>query len=414
MRPRISFLWTVPVVFLGASGASIACTDNGASVQGTTFGPLPRSDAGRDAEPADEAPDGGDGDSGDDATTPCAAGTLALLAGSDAALTAATQTKGGAWSATTFASGVAKSAPALVANGTGFVGVVRSGGDVLASVRFDGTWKGPASIGSATTLGTPSLAVQGASTRAVYLSAAAASTHKFFIAEDYGDGWDDGSTPVGPAGAQSFSAAPGSLAAIGEELTFLQTGGDNNGLFVQARAAGVWSAGTGIVGVGTTNTIAPRLLAMAPTPNAPADLVALYVAASTQIGAATRDSASKTWTDRASIAGGLATTSESFDAAPIGASIVVTFRGQDGNGYLAKGTPGAAGIAWGAATPIGGTPVAVDGAPAVTRGVCGDDLAVAYASGGVVRLVRLRGATWTAAEPVAGVSGSRLALASRD
>lgn len=146
------------------------------------------------------------------------------------------------------------------------------------------------------------------------------------------------------------------------------------------------------------------------------NLVAVYVEQTTRrLSYATRDAGSKAWTDH-DVVHMLATTAEPFSAARIGqATFMVAFKGQDGNGYYAQGLMGAAGtIAWNAAQPIGGgVNVAVDSAPAVAKGVCGDDAIVVYASGGAVKATRLRGPSWTTPETIAGASGSRVAVVTR-
>ena len=91
----------------------------------------------------------------------------------------------------------------------------------------------------------------------------------------------------------------------------------------------------------------------------------------------------------------------------------MTFRGTDGRGYEASGTENGTSFSWNAAVPIVAGGVAVDSAPAVATGVCGDDGILAYASGGQVRAKHLRDASWSTPELVAGVSGSRVAIATR-
>jgi hypothetical protein len=146
------------------------------------------------------------------------------------------------------------------------------------------------------------------------------------------------------------------------------------------------------------------------------DLVAVYVAQTTRrLSYAGRDATGKAWIN-GGVVHDFATTNEPFSVARGGTSVfVVTFRGQDGNGYFARGTVDAGGaFTWTAAQPIGGgATVAVDSAPAVARGVCAEDAIVVYASAGQVKATRLRGTTWTPPEAVVGASGSRVAVATK-
>lgn len=94
-------------------------------------------------------------------------------------------------------------------------------------------------------------------------------------------------------------------------------------------------------------------------------------------------------------------------------TVILTFRGTDGKGYYVSGTLGATSITWSSPAPLVAGGVAVDSTPRPAKGVCGDDAVIAFASGGQVKVVRLRGSTLTAPELVSGASGSRVAIATR-
>src|SRR5690349_10958457 len=108
-----------------ASSAYVACsTDNGDPVFGPTFGPNDKdgavssssgngsSSGSSGGDPDGSATDDGGGDDGgtkNDSSTPCTTGTVAVLAGGDASLSGAVQSKGGAWIGASIAGGSALS-----------------------------------------------------------------------------------------------------------------------------------------------------------------------------------------------------------------------------------------------------------------------------------------------------------------
>lgn len=404
----------VALVILPAA-ALVACgTDNGPNVFGPTVDdPFPAKDAsggsssggGGDAGGDD---DGGAKDAGADAPAACTSGTIAVLAGDDAALSGAVKIGDGAWAGAAIPGGAAMSRPALVAFGQGFLGVTRGSGAELQSTAYKTSWSVPAPFGVANVKGPPALAVAGAAAHVVYSAGPGANTD-FWSGVHDGNAWNLATTAVG----DSFGTVGAGLGGAGTTAVFVENGLDKK-LYTRT-FDGAWSGSSAIAGAATEGDLVetPPVVVSG---SSPIDLVAVYVKMKTrQLSYATRDATSKTWTDRG-VLHDLATTAEPFSAARVGQStFVVTFRGQDANGYYAQGTMTASGaIAWAAAQPVGGAGnVAVDSAPSVAKGVCGDDAIVVYAASGAVKGTRLRGTSWTAPEAVTGASGARVAVATK-
>src|SRR5690349_20118920 len=127
------FFAVVPSVVL-----VVACaTDNGSDVHGPTYGQLPPREGGADGEVLEDGAvvtDAPAGDAPGDVVSPtCNEGTAVVLAGNDSSLSGAVQSKGGAWTGAAIGGGAAQSKPAILAFGTGFLGVTHGPGDVLQS-----------------------------------------------------------------------------------------------------------------------------------------------------------------------------------------------------------------------------------------------------------------------------------------
>lgn len=426
LSPSSRVFASAAVPFVVAAILGACATDNGDSVHGPQFGPppeRPESGGGEGGPSVEGGPSDGGGGADADAdgaqVVTCTSGTVVVLAGNDTTLSGAAQSKGGAWSGAAIAGGAAKSLPAVVALGSGFVGLTRGPADALQSVSFATSWSGVTAVGSITTIGSPALAAVGTKGHGVYLSGAvptAGDINKFFRVETTGTVFTTTGDPVMPtAGTQSFGPSAGTLAAAGTDLAFAQAGGDE-GLYVQKRDTG-WSAAAPIMGAGTFNTVPPALLAV----DGKLDLVLLYADNTTNhvIGYATRDGTTKAWND-AAVTQGTARTGEQLSVARISQSVVlVTFRGNNARPYFMTGTlpsaasGGAAAIGWSVPAPLLADTSTVDAAPAVAKGVCGDDAIAVYGSAGQVKATRYRGGVWTTPEPVAGASGGRISVATR-
>jgi hypothetical protein len=400
------------------------CTDNGANTYGPTYAPAPidRPDTGAEAVPgassdAGEAADGdGKPDAAPDATTCAGGGSLALLAGDDASLSAGVRVEAGAWQTTPVAGSAAKSLPALASWTDGFVGVTRGARDALQFVKIGGTTDALAAtattIGVANVKGAPALAVSGSKAFVAYSAGAGANQDFYFGAFD-GSAWDAASTTVGTSPNQSFGTVAATLASVGTGLVFAENGQDH-GLYVRTWE-GAWGAASPVEGAGTVGADLAATPVLVPL-DGTFDLVLVYAEQDSRISFATRSASSgvPTWTDRDSV-GTAIMTQEKFSVTRIGpSSLVLSFRGTDGNGYWVRGAVSSSGIAWTEARSLSsnGT-VAVDSAPVTSRGTCGADAAFAWASAGQIRLAELHGDTLSSPVTVDGLSGHRVAVATR-
>jgi hypothetical protein len=421
-RWSVAFL---PVAFV----LHAACgTDNGETVFGPTFGPNDKEagassssgnasssgSSGGDPDGSSTEDGGGnDGGGGNDATTTCTSGLVAVLAGGDTSLSGAVQSKGGAWTGGAIAGGSALSKPALVPFGQGFLGATHGSGNVLQSTLYTTTWNAASTIGNTGVKGPPTLAVAGTSAHVVY-SAGPGPNRDFAHGIHDGNAWNAADAIVGTsAGEKSFGTLGAGLHGDGTAVVFMENGGDNK-LYTRAFTT-AWSSPTVVTNAASVGNSIPAFPVIT-TAEGKWDLVAVYAQETTRrLSYASRDAMGKAWVN-GGVVHDFATTNEPFSFARVGTSVfLVAFRGQDGNGYYARGTvDGAGAFTWVAAQPIGGGGnVAVDSAPAVARGVCGDDAIVVYASAGQVKATRLRGTTWTTAETVTGTSGARVAVATK-
>lgn len=404
---------------------SACSTDNGDNTHGPDV-QFPKKDAtvidgrtvlpdGAIVEPEDDSgggkQDGSSGGLDPDTGVPCLSGTVAVLAGNDTALGGSVQEKAGAWNTMAIANGAAKSKPSLVAFGSGFLGVTHGAGDALQSTTANGTtWAAAAGFGNAGVKGSPTIALVGTQAHVVY-AAGAGANRDFSHAIHDGVSFNAGTAQVGPP--LSFGTVSAGLAGAGTDAVFAENGSDE-GLYVRSFTGGAWGAATAVVGAGTVGSTIPATPELVGV-EGKWDLLLVYVAKTTRfISFAMRDATNKTWTDGDSV-GNAVTTNEKLSLSRVGQfTVLVTFRGQDGKGYYTQGTVNANNISWSAAAPIGGgAALAVDSAPAAAKGVCGDDAVVAYASGGVVSVTRLRGAAWTTPEVVTNLAGARVAIATR-
>ena len=400
----------------------VACaTDNGDAVHGPQFGPVPeRSDgSAADGPLADE---GGattsDAEAGSEASDPdgaaaCTTGTVAVLAGNDSSLTGAVQLHGGAWTGTAIAGGAAKSTPSLVAFGTGFAGLTRGAGDALQAVTYAASWSAASAVGSLVTLGTPAIALVGTKAQAAFLSgpeSGSADSHKLFRIENAGTTWS-AADPVTVGASASFGPSAPSAAGAGADLVIAQDG-DDSMLYTQ-RWSTTWAMASPIGGgVSTLKAAPPALVAV----TGKFDLVVLYAdaAAPHVIGFATRDAMAPSGWSNGQVTQATAQTAEQMSVASLSpTTVLVAFRGNDSRPYTMLGTIGATSITWSVPAPLLADASTVDTAPAVARGVCGDDAIAVFASGGVVKAARYRGTTWTVPGTVTGATGSRVSVATR-
>ncbi len=413
------------LAFGGPAALLVACaTDNGDAVHGPQFGPVPeRPDGsaeggegpGEGGSPTTDAEAGATDAGTDSASPPCTAGTVAVLAGNDSSLAAAVQSNGGAWTTGPIAGGAAKSAPSLVAFGSGFTGLTRGAGDALQAVSYDTSWSAAAALPTLSTLATPALAVVGTKAQAVFLSgpeSGSVDSHKFFRIENAGTSWS-AADPVVAASNPSFGPSGPAAASAGADLVMAQDG-DNAKLYTQVWNA-TWAPAAQIADpVVTLKSAAPALVAVAGA----FDLVLLYSdsAAPNTIGFATRDGTSKTWS-AGQVTQATAQTAEPMSVARISpTTLLVAFRGNNGRPYIMLGTIGATSITWSLPAPLLADASTVDSPPAVAPGVCGDAAIAVYASGGLIKATQYRGTTWSVPGMVLGTpftAPARVSVATR-
>jgi hypothetical protein len=131
------------------------------------------------------------------------------------------------------------------------------------------------------------------------------------------------------------------------------------------------------------------------------------------IGYATRDAVTKAWSN-GQVTHADAQTAERISVARLSAtSVLVTFRGNNQRPYFMTGTLVGASIAWSAPAALLADTSTVDSAPAVAKGVCGDDAIAVFASAGQIKATQRRGSTWTVPGTIPGASGSRVSVTTR-
>ena len=421
---KLSLLLFASAALVAPAAVLVACaTDNGDSVHGPQFGPVPERPDGSSADgpvtndeggSATDAEAGADAPGSDGSGPPCTAGgTVAVLAGNDTSLSGAVQINGGAWTGAAIAGGAAKSAPSLVPFGTGFTGLTRGAGDALQAVTYGTSFSGATAVGSLITLGTPALTVVGTKAQGVFVSGPDTGTpdaHKFFRIENSGTTWSAADPVV--ATNPSFGPSAPSAAAAGTDLVIAQDGDDSN-LYTQVWT-GTWAGAAPITSAVTFKTAPPALVAV----TGKFDLVLLYSqqAVPNTIGFATRDASTKMWSAGA-VTQDSAQTAEQMSVARISVTtLLVAFRGNNGRPYTMLGTIGAAAITWSLPAALLADTSTVDSAPAVAQGVCGDDAIAVFASAGLIKATSYRGTTWSVPGTVTGAAlagPARVSVATR-
>ena len=399
-----------------------ACSSgNGDRDHGPTVGPLPLRDGGRSDGGEDD--DGGLEDGGrpdGEAGAPgCASGTVALVAGDDGSLGGAVQVRGGAWTVASIAGGAARSKPALVPYGAGFLAVVHGAGDALQTTTYGASWSAPATFGTANVKGAPSLAVLGPNAHLVY-SAGPNANRDYFHGIHDGNAWNAATAKVGP-GPFSFGTVSAGLAARDNQLVFAENGRDN-GMYVSTFNDGAWSGGMGVNGIGTIGAnppATPELVAL----EGKYDLALIFSWKDEQpepkrISSAlhVRGTDIKDWKVLRQIHPDAVTEEKLAVTAIAGGRLVVTYRpaGSTTSVYSIGTIKEDDTIAWTAPVAFGGAaPIKADSTAAVAPGVCGDAAIAAYASENAIFVTRLRGGTWTAPEPLPALVGRRVAISTR-
>jgi hypothetical protein len=201
-----------------------------------------------------------------------------------------------------------------------------------------------------------------------------------------------------PVGAiQSFGPVGAALASRGSDATLLfANGGSSNHLYAQDRTGGAWSSALDITGSNDFN-IVPSVVA----PAQGAELLAVFVQSNGgQVAYATRSAG--TWSAVAPIAG--ATSADRVGLVALaGGHAAAAYRGTDGNLHVTMYD----GASWSA--PVQAA-AGISGAPAVSAGIAGASLEVAFVKGGDAYLTRYVSNAWTTPTMV-GSSGDLMSVA---
>ena len=397
-------------------GVLAACSSDGNSSFGPNFGDLPPHDGAADAPADGDIVDLTDG-STDGPKPGCTTGAVAVLAGQNDKVTGAVD-RGRGFAVALITGATAVSFPALAAVGDGFLAVTRGASNALQWSQYTTAWSKPATLGAGIQ-GAPTLSADATGVHLVY-----PSVNQLRFQHNVFDGtsWGNDEAVVGPTAATySFGTDSAGIAVTGQDLAWAENG-SNYGLYTRSRGA-AWTDATAANGAGTNayengTTATPQLVAIEGTYDAVAIFVGHDRTQANHVGYLIRKTADKTW----SFGGLLDPTLTTFQRLNIGRTrggdVIVTMRASAGSitaagtGYYFRGTVSNTGVTFGAAMPIGGdAAIAVDSAPSVAKGVCGDDAIIAFSSLGVVEITRLRGDAWTAPAAVGGAVGYQVSVA---
>ena len=395
-------------------GVLAACSSDGNSSFGPNFGDLPPHDGAADAPADGDIVDLSDG-STDGPKPGCTTGAVAVLAGQNDKVTGAVD-RGRGFAVALITGASSSEFPGVVGLGDGFLAVTaNSSSNTIQWSQYATSWSKPVAFGSGSK-GAPTLSADATRVHAVYpITDARKFQHNVFDGTAWGGEEQVGTTTT----EYSYGTASAGIAVTATDIAWAENG-SNNGLYTRSRTT-AWTAGVGLTGAGTNgfaNGATPQILAIEGT----YDAVAVFVGGANEQtnhpGYLIRKAADKTW----SFGGLLDPTLTTFQRLNIGRTrggdVIVTMRasagsiGGAGTGYYFRGTVSGTGVAFGAAMPIGGdAPIAVDAAPSVAKGVCGDDAIIAFSSLGVVEITRLRGDAWTAPAAVGGAVGYQVSVA---
>ncbi len=334
---------------------------------------------------------------------------IAVVGGDATTMYAAIHTAG-AWTTQAVAGGSAQSGLALAAFDGGFTAAFRATGDALNTVTATGTvWSAPARVATASTRGTPALAVTGATAHLAFQD----TSYLYAYSPWNGASWD---APSAIGAPQSFGAEPPSAVGVGGNVLVGFGGPSEGALNVQERVGASWGAALAVTGTAVCGTAggggvsrcggAPALLA---TGGATADLLAVHIDKTTRlITASTRNATTKAFTVHGAIAAGTTSDEELFLARAGASRAVLVFRGQNTKGYAAIADLSVTPPRWSA--PVALSSADLLSAPRVAAGVCGDDAVATFVvTGGAVKIVRLQGTAWVGEETVGTMGTARFA-----
>ena len=375
-----------------------ASSDTGTVAEtGTEAGTDAASEAGTEA-----GTDGGAGGS----TSGCGA-TIAVLGGN--ATTAFASTWNGTWGATQTLTGSVASVPALVSNGSSYVGVVQASATNDIDFTVSGTtWSALTGVSAgnatATTGGPPALAVVGSAVHLVYWG----TDDKFYHGTYSAGAWSPANDPVGGASSQSFGPSAPTAAGLSATSFSIAQAGSNAGLYVQPWAT-TWGAAAPVA-TDTYDVTSPRI-------------IELTGGAATQMVVYSRNDNGNdevlmysvltggTWSAPAVVRDTTVYTPNTVALAPLASGgALLVYQGGNGEGYYTTYEPGGANP-WAAPAPlVAGTNPTLASPPQIAPGVCGAEaVAVLAPAGASVEVTTLTGSTWSTPSTIAGTSGATYA-----
>ncbi len=274
--------------------------------------------------------------------------------------------------------------PALTMNSaTTAVGLARSStGALLFTTLGSAGWLAPAAVGPAiTTDDTPAIAAD--------LDGSAHGTFhgtdsKHYYAVFDGAGFDPDADPVGGSGAsQAFGPSAASIAVVGGVALIAQAGDDQD-VYVIAKAGAGWSAPVHVAVTTTGVTLTPAVTAIDPASGG--DALVVFAGTDTKLYWSIRDGGA--WSVPAEIADALTGDPPSLVATPDGA--VVAFRGTNGGIYASQFD----GSGWAAPDLLLPITTTTPSSPALAVGAGDADAELAFvrqSDGAVVHLRLLNG-----------------------
>jgi hypothetical protein len=335
------------------------------------------------------------------ATQPCTS-TMAIVGGSATTAFATTWTLG-AWAAAQTLSGSVVSVPAVVSNGSQYVGVLREANTNDIGYTVSGTtWSALAGVpaagsATATTGGPPALAVVDGAVHLVYWGL----DDKFYHGTYATGAWTPADDPVGGASTQSFGPSAPTAAGLASSFTIAQAG-SNADVYAQSWDSS-WSPAVPVATDGY-NTSSPRIVTLT---GGSASQMIVYARDDNTNDEALMYSVltGSTWSTPALVDNATVFTPNPVALAPLpGGGALLVYQGANGEGYFETYD----GSTWTAPQPLVATSnPTLASPPQVAAGVCGTDAVVVLAESGTpLSVMTLTGGTWSTPVSISGTSGA--------
>ena len=297
------------------------------------------------------------------------------------------------------------SPPALLSAGTGFLAVFRaSGTNLLSSAQATLTdWGQLSALGTVAAENVPTLALVGTEPNLVYRG----TDSKFYRGAFTSNAWDSANEPVGIGGDQSFGPSGPASTAVGSELLFAQSGTDGH-VYARKRV-GTWQTPIQVSTEVADKQISP---ALSPLVGGTRDALAVWVNLQGHLLKYSTRSGSN-WSAPADVYN-MAPSNVAFSdlrvvVSPLAAGrAVLAYTGTDGNVYFSL-FDGATQPTWSAPARVTTAANMSPTVPALAGGTCSSDAVLGFvdgSTGGVVKLTRLSGTSWTTPETVPQTNGT--------